>query len=71
MTERRCISCYDLLVEADAKVLFADAQPVAWVHPTCLEDYTTEVDQGIDDGGIDRTLQELSPKPAQHDGGKP
>ena len=42
MTERRCISCYDLLAEADAKVLFADAQPVAWVHPTCLEDYTND-----------------------------
>lgn len=58
MTERRCIRCDDLMAEGDAKALHADAQPVAWVHPTCLEDYTkggseisaaetTEIDEGF------------------------
>jgi hypothetical protein len=39
MTERRCINCNDLMAEGDATVLYADAKPIAWVHPTCLEDY--------------------------------
>ena len=55
MTERRCIRCDDLMADSEAKPLYADAQPVAWVHPTCLEDYTndgsapdgTEIDEGF------------------------
>ena len=42
------------MADSEAKPLYADAQPVAGVHPTCLQDYTndgsapdgTEIDEG-------------------------
>ena len=63
MTERRCISCYDPLAEADATVLFADAQPVAWVHPACLEAYTSGDDEDAQAEASDETAGSIPTGP--------
>jgi hypothetical protein len=54
------------MAEGDATVLYADAKPVAWVHPTCLEDYTTGAITEDGHEGDDLRLLLKTPPRKQH-----